>query len=438
MFSLYLQNISTVFRKAFSVKEELLWFISGQIFNLGANFYIIKTLSNIGKREFGEYVLILTISAFLGLLIFGPAQQGLIRYFYKSSEENNLSKLINLFNKFIAASLLSIVLVGLILFTVFDFINIQFSKELILCVTFFITSSKADEFFNVSLNIIRQRKLNSILQISEKTLVIFGISVLIYLKILTLFSALLILSFIYGGFALIKFSWFDRIVKTKFIKIQKETLISTPFNTKELLLYIAPFILWGVSAWFQQNSEKWIMAKYLSIIDVGLYGILIMVVNMLIATPNALLSDFMSPIIFEKFSNLSDKKSMQSGNQFIRITNLTIICIVGFAVIATFLCGNILINLFSNSSYTALSGFLPLFAVGTGIFYIAQSMNYKGLVFNKPNVYLLPKIILSIISVSLNIILILSIGIVGVAYASIISSTVYLIHIYFINRRFII
>ncbi len=436
MLSLYFKNAAAAIQKAFSIKDELLWFMLGQVFNLGANFYIIKSISNIGKQDFGEYVLILTISALLGFIIFGPAQQGFVRFFYKSYEENTLPGLISTFKKFIMTIAAVILISGITAYMLLFINNAGSIKELVLYGSVFIVFSKVSEFYNVSLNIIRQRKLNSILQICEKTIVILCLSIMAYMKLMSLYSVLIALSCIFGIFAVVKFYQFNKLTKEKFLNTPKGTEASQPYNVKELLIYAAPFLLWGISAWLQQNGEKWIMVKYLSIIDVGLYGVLITVVNMLVATPNTLLNDFMSPIIFNKFANLSDKNMIKSGEQFIRITNLLIAGIVGLSVVLTYFGGDMLIRLFSNKSYTSLSGLLPLFTVGTGLFYIGQTMCNKGMAFNKPKVYLLPKIILGVISIGLNFIFILKVGVSGVAYASIISSSVYVAHIYFINRRF--
>lgn len=59
--------------------------------------------------------------------------------------------------------------------------------------------------------------------------------------------------------------------------------------------YIIPFLIWGISGWLQSNGERWIISGLLSVSDVGIYAIMMSLVNALVAIPNNMIAEFATP-----------------------------------------------------------------------------------------------------------------------------------------------
>jgi len=202
-----------------------------------------------------------------------------------------------------------------------------------------------------------------------------------------------------------------------------------------LKIYAFPFIIWGITGWLQSNSEKWILANYLSTADVGIYALMMTLVSALIILPNNIITEFSTPIIFQHFSDLSNHEKVNSGHKIINIIVLVTVVFTAFASAFTFFWGDEIILLISSEAFTLYSFLLPLFCIGTGLFYVGQAMCNTGMALNVPQKYLLPKIIAGLLSVILNIIFIINYGIIGVAYAMLAVGFLYSVHIMFINGK---
>lgn len=424
-----------ILQKSFRMKDEFIWFASGQVMYLATNFLIVKAISNIGKDEFGVYVLILTVSSLLTQILYGPAQQSLVRYYYIAKSEAKTIGLTRLLFKFLNSLSGLLLIAGIVGTIICSVLSLVYYRNLFFLSAFFIIGSKYSDFFSAALNTIRQRKLNALLQISERGTIIILLVILYYAHAMSLFAVLFLSSLSYIVFGLVKKYRFKKSVIAE-SENQNSGSQESAYDYKPILRYAAPFSIWGTGGWLQQNSEKWIMADLLAIDKVGVYGLMITVINTLLAVPNNLLNDFTAPLIFKNFADLSDKNAVRRGNRFIFWNNMIVLGIAVVAVLAAMGFGALLLRIFGNSSYTTYSYLLPYFAGGTGLFLFGQSMCNRGLAMNQPNVYLFPKLLIGIISVILNYTFIKYAGIQGMAYASLLTGAIYLIHISLINRRF--
>ncbi len=183
--------------------QEMGWVFFGQSANVILGFVIIKFLSGLGKAEYGKYALIITIAALLGL-IYGPLQQGFIRFYYHFQ----LKKLTHAFTKYtykiLFAVSLSFLIITIIGTAVIPAIELSITTKFILTAGIFLVVFKVNEFFNSVLNLIRKRKENSLLQAGERTLVIISFLLISYFGSLKLIYALTFLAAFALIFALTK------------------------------------------------------------------------------------------------------------------------------------------------------------------------------------------------------------------------------------------
>lgn len=434
LFSILKQAISIKDRFSAGNLSEMGWIATGQFFNVLLSFVIIKQISFIGTEGYGIYALIITVTQLSGFLLYGPGVQSFLRFYFHFYERGSSRSLVSVMYRFIFYSGASILLLGFIAVPVSDVMGLPLTLLVITLCTVYTVSFKTNEFFSVSLNMIRKRKQNSLFQISEKVMNIILLWIAFRYYTLDVYNVLIIFIITSVLFSLMKLFIFNKLGINR---------IESPFRNahtinevkRTLLSYAIPFIIWGLSGWFQLNSEKWIIAKYLSTSDVGIYALMMTLVNALIIIPNTIISDFSSPIIFQYFSDINNKEKFKTGHLYI---NLIIYIVAAFSLAAsiiTFFFGREIIKLISSGSFAEYWYLLPLFCIGTGLFYITQAMHNVGLAMNIPRRYLIPKILTGIIAIALNIIFVIYFGINGIAYSAILINAFYFISIWIINRR---
>src|ERR1019366_277898 len=81
--------------------SEIGWLVTGQVVTTALGFVSMKLLSSMGTSEFGIYSLVLTIAAFVSASLYGPAEQGFIRFYYNYSNEGMARTYIGQFYRYL-------------------------------------------------------------------------------------------------------------------------------------------------------------------------------------------------------------------------------------------------------------------------------------------------------------------------------------------------
>ncbi|HMU41930.1 MAG TPA: oligosaccharide flippase family protein [Ignavibacteriaceae bacterium] len=417
--------------------SEILWVIAGQTLNLILGFAIIKILSRMGTESYGNYALIITFAALLGLIFYGPLQQGFIRFYYVYSAKGLAKVYSSLLINILLISFFVFILIAIAIGLLKDFIAIPFSFLFVLAASAFVIISKISETFNSLLNLLRKRKENAIIQTLEKILQVILLLVLLNQKRLLLVEVISLLLFTSIVFGILKM-----ILFRKFLPEEKKSSSENLTNGKNEMrrttfAYIIPFLIWGISGWLQSNSERWIISGLLSVSDVGVYAIMMSIVNALVAIPNNMIAEFATPIIFQHYSDITDKTKIKAGFRYISLITFVVFILSIFSAAITFFIGKTFIELISSKSYSGYWQLLPFLCLGTGLYLTGQAQAYLGMALNLPQKYLLPKILIGVFSIVFNFIFIKAFGINGIAYTILITGLLYLLHISFINKKII-
>jgi len=219
-----------------------------------------------------------------------------------------------------------------------------------------------------------------------------------------------------------------KITETNQTDIQKKMI-------RTVLIYISPFLIWAIAGWLQMNGEKWIINAILSVKEVGIYAIMIAIVNALVVIPNNIINEYAAPIVFKQFADIDNKENVNTGYSYIKISTLLILIITLIATLLTFLWGDKIITLVSSKNYSTYWEVLPLLALGTGLFYTGQTQTLLGLGLSKPQKYIAPKLIIGIGSVGLNLLFISYFGFLGIAYTILVIGVIYVFYISLVNKR---
>lgn len=411
---------------------EITWVALGQTINLFLSFIIIKFISKIGPEQYGIYTLILTIAALLGLF-YGSFLQGFLRYYYHYENLNQRSHFVLLMYRFLKITILIFIIITIITSLLSPFQDEFYSSLFLLVSGLFIIISKVSEFFNSVLNLIRKRKENSLLQALEKILMIIVVIILLSKNNLELFSILLAFGCISLFLVFIKTYTFRKYAPIKITETNQTDIQKKMIRT--VLIYISPFLIWAIAGWLQMNGEKWIINAILSVKEVGIYAIMIAIVNALVVIPNNIINEYAAPIVFKQFADIDNKENVNTGYSYIKISTLLILIITLIATLLTFLWGDKIITLVSSKNYSTYWEVLPLLALGTGLFYTGQTQTLLGLGLSKPQKYIAPKLIIGIGSVGLNLLFISNFGFLGIAYTILVIGVIYVFYISLVNKR---
>lgn len=411
---------------------EITWVALGQTINLFLSFIIIKFISKIGPEQYGIYTLILTIAALLGLF-YGSFLQGFLRYYYHYENLNQRSHFVLLMYRFLKITILIFIIITIITSLLSPFQDEFYSSLFLLVSGLFIIISKVSEFFNSVLNLIRKRKENSLLQALEKILMIIVVIILLSKNNLELFNILLAFGCISLFLVFIKIYTFRKYAPIKITETNQTDIQKKMIRT--VLIYISPFLIWAIAGWLQMNGEKWIINAILSVKEVGIYAIMIAIVNALVVIPNNIINEYAAPIVFKQFADIDNKENVNTGYSYIKISTLLILIITLIATLLTFLWGDKIITLVSSKNYSTYWEVLPLLALGTGLFYTGQTQTLLGLGLSKPQKYIAPKLIIGIGSVGLNLLFISNFGFLGIAYTILVIGVIYVFYISLVNKR---
>lgn len=407
----------------------------GQLISIGLGFISMKLLSSMGTKEFGIYSLVLTIAAFVSAILYGPVEQGFIRFYYDYSIKGKAGTYIRLFYKFllIAGFLCSIITVLAIFIN--SFMNTSVKPFGILIMGLYVILFTSSNIYNSLLNVLRKRKTNTLIQIAEKSLIIsflFFISLSTKITATTGLSAILIALII---IITLKTKVLNTYVPNDTVTDKYELKKTRKELTRVMAAFSLPFAIWGMTGWLQSNSERWIIAQYLATADVGIFSLMAVLANYLVAIPGGIISQFAQPIIYEKISSKNDLLKKAEGYKVFKYFIYILIGIVIFSTLFSTLFGRQMILMVSNKEFITNWQILPILCFGLGLFMIGQALTTEGIIQNVPKVYLFPKIVTGIFAVLSNIFFIVQLGIFGIALSICLTSFFYLLLIIFINNK---
>jgi O-antigen/teichoic acid export membrane protein len=403
------------------------WICVGQGVTMILGLISVKLLTTMGLQEYGEYALVLSASAFLSSIFYGPVEQGFVRYYYNYADQGMARTFMGLFYKVIFLSisvLLILTLFGATIAMVFAGHNEFFFK---IVAGAFVIFSAASSPLNSLLNVLRRRKVNAILQIMERTLAIALLYGVFYFDSLTtpvVFAVLSISTFLMIA---TKIRFLNSSINDERTIRQQEIIKYHKEMIKVIAKFSMPFGIWGVAYWLQSNSERWIIAKYLSVSDVGVYAVMIGLATYLVIIPYGVMAQFVTPIIYERFSRKADKARMNEGHQLLNYFVVFVFVIMLFSMILTTFMGREILLLISNSRFAQYWYILPFLCLGVGLFSVGQALTTRGMLWNVPQIYLFPKIASGVIAVIANILCLNLMGLDGIAVSVSVMGLIYMI-----------
>lgn len=205
------------------------------------------------------------------------------------------------------------------------------------------------------------------------------------------------------------------VIANYFFNVDDKSNTTEQFSREtfsKLFIFSWPFIFHGIASNFLGNADKFVIERYLSMKEVGLYT-LIYSLGTSISFAYVGISIFMEPVIYKE-TNVNKREGL---------LNKFVISTLGVGVSVYFLIGIIsqfVLPHFYKGNYTAVLKYIPIVASAYLVFPYYLKANYRLIYQKKSFLIAAISIITSLINILLNVILIPQYGI----YAGVVTTVI--------------
>lgn len=420
--------IKGALKKLWSLSPEALWVFVGQVGTAIAGLLGVKMLTNVlGPREFGMLALANTLVALISTnFLFGPLGQGIMRMWSISKERGDLGAFYAALNRYgryaISASiLLTFALVAVVIPTK----GIDWAALLAISMAVGIASGWLGLRISV-LTASRQRQRVAFLDIGNAFLRPIIATLLVLMIAVSALWAMA--GYLMATFGVVVFAerFYRRIVSDT---APSTFILNHPVSPvgKIIISYSWPFAIWGIFGWIHMSCDRWSLQTFYGAEVVGAFAVISQLATFPVAFGSGFLSVLFTPIAFQRAGDIANRQNVASANKI--LGGLTCAFILGVVILVSLFSvfHYSLVVLISNIQYAKFSFLLPWLTVAWAFFYLGQLLCTFGLLANRPQIYILPKLLSSIIATIGTFYLSAEIGPSGVIWGLTIAGLVYAI-----------
>lgn len=420
------------------IHGEFVWIVSGQIVSVTGSIVGVKVITHLLSPDaYGELALALTINVLFLQLLFGPAINGIARFFSASKETGQLSSYL----RAVRSILLKIYLVIFVVLIVAIFVLYNLDKiNLILMGALTVLFSS----FQGSNNLLdgiqsadRQRKVVAWHQAAGQWLKI--LIAYCSIKILGNTSLAVLCGFSISSLIILASQlWFfyQKILAAKNVSYYKS--IEEKFWEKKILQFAWPFSVFGIFSWGQMSSDRWSLGKSASLEKVGLYNVLYQLGFYPMTLLGELLTQLVWPIFFSWAGDASDKERMKKVYQGNVLLTSSLFVITMILFVLSLFIHHFVFSITVAENYREISYLWPYLILAGGLYTTSQTATLSLHSSDKTNNLILPKLSSSVIGILLNFLAGALYGIEGVVASMLTISIISLLWSTLLMRKQII
>ncbi len=431
----------TVWSRIDRLKSEALWVFAGQAASAVSILVGVKVLTHfLEPREFGRLSLAITVVNLIGMNLFGPLGQGLMRFWSIAVDDGRLETFHAISKRYIVSLFLLVLTVVLI-----ALLGLLFSigSDWAMVLSLSVLVGGLTGWSRTRLLILmaaRKRKIvaliNSGTELSKPL-----VAALLIVVFLPGVRYVLIGHVLAMGVSLAIAVYYYRRTYEEALGLSSARKIDGPDTSemgREILSFSMPFLLWGGFAWVHQSADRWALAVYQGTHVVGAYAVISQIAVYPLLFCSNFLSNLFLPIAYERAGSLSSSADIGSANR--ALTVMTGIYIAGAAaiVLVFYLFHHPIALIVSNQDFAGFSYLLPALTISWALYYLGQTLSGFGLLANKPRVYMLPIVSGGVLAALLTFSLAPAYGPAGVILGLGIAGGVYAVWCMVIARRILI
>ncbi len=408
--------------------SEAFWVFLGQIGAAAAGLVGVKILTSVLiPTEFGRLALANTVVALITANLFGPLGQGLMRYWPICRDRGDL----HIFHP--VANRIGRFAVGISLLIILTLVIASFAtseKNWIVLMSIALIVGIVTGWMNLRISVFtaaRERRLVALLNIGNASLrpilaVLFVLAIAVSASWAMLGYAIAAIIIV-----IIADSLYSRNHSSRYRSLSMENNPGRPLNelAKEVITYSYPFLAWGIFGWMHLSCDRWSLQAFHGSEVVGAFAVVSMLASFPLIFGSGFLSNFFSPIAYQRAGDLSNDHTIISAYKIFSImTGIYITGAIILVVLFTFL-HRPLILLISNENFVKYSGLLPGLTFAWACYYLGSLIASFGLLIKKSQYYIFPKLVSSLVAVVSTFYLSYKLGPKGVVFGLMIAGIVY-------------
>jgi O-antigen/teichoic acid export membrane protein len=300
--------------RIFRLGAEALWVLGGQIGVAVGGIIGIKVLTHLlSPHEFGKLSIANTIILLIGINLFGPMGQGLLRFWSIAQDKQDVWDYIHISKKFIRSLILVIVVLALFLFITMQIFNFHHWK-FVLSLSLIVGAFSGWGGIRLSTLIAARRKSAAIINATTafaKPMIAAALLVIIFKS-----AEMAIIGFLIATFLS---SCGIEIVYKKTAASHLKNVI-TPEKEKrssnmgyEIFKFSYHFFVWALFGWVHQSCDRWSLLAFYDPNVVGAFSVVSQLSVYPIVFGSNFLNTFFLPIVYQRAGGLSSKNDLKNA-----------------------------------------------------------------------------------------------------------------------------
>jgi O-antigen/teichoic acid export membrane protein len=385
--------------------KEFLWTLFFQLTSLLGGILLMKLLAvSFSKTEYGFYVIITSIVAFVLMMPFSALLQGVGRYISiyqkKDQEASFLSSVFILFFVFVV-----LYIVFGFLFYSFYPLSIEWNDKFI-AVLIYTVSEVFKVLFRTINNSIRERKNIAISAFVEAFIKVFFVYITYIYSDVSIIGVLLVLITANIMSVIIMYGKHRNKISISTISVKHFYV-----HVQRIWIFSYPLLIWAIFGWLRDMSNRWYLDHFLNKESVALFT---MMGSLALIAPVALqgvIGGFCMPIIYQKEN---DKIGFAQKFLTILLPILAVLFFIGFVIV--YFAKDFIVTLFADDKYLLISWMLPWMFVTYSLYVIAMISTYEIFAHNQTKKLIFSSVLPGVIAFIGGYFLIKNYGINGALY----------------------
>lgn len=404
------------------VVREGFWILGGQILTVVGALVSIRILTELlTPQAYGELALGMTFALLANQLVFGPFSQGAARFYSPAIAAQDLGGYLDAIYLFglqlvLAVALLS-ALLGLLLFLA----GWQTWSHLIFASSAFAIASGLNATLSGIQNAARQRAIVAIHQGLEMWFRVLFASVLLICFWVS--SSLALWGFTIAMVVILLSQWryFHPIRR---LGASQKSLDSGGRDWRaEIWRYSWPFGSWGIFSWAQRASDRWALAFFAGLDEVGLYAVVYQLGYYPVTIATDMGARLIAPIFFDKAGDGTDQERAQQVRTVSYRIFAIVLTLTFFATAVTHLIEPYVLDIFLADAFSSIEGVLPVIVFSGGLYAGAQILTLILMTEMKTRRMVRGRIVIALVALALNFFAAYHFGIIGIVWAGVLASS---------------
>lgn len=192
-----------------------------------------------------------------------------------------------------------------------------------------------------------------------------------------------------------------------------------------IVSYGGPFAVFGVFAWAQSASERWVLQCFSDTVQVAQYAVLFQLGYYPVTMLAGMLMQLLSPMIFQIAGDGRDADRVSQGRRLSVMLSFVVLAATIFSALIAHVAAGTIFSWVVPPIYWPVAHMLPLMVLSGGIFAMGQFASLALMSGSSSMPLIAPKVVTAVLAVGLNVIGAVWGGLRGVAFASLLFSILY-------------